>query len=339
LEKSARPSTIAEEFSQNLRSQNAKNKVIGIAPIIVLVVLMVFFVIVQPTFLSFDNIRALLNQLAIPLILALGLTFVVIMGSIDLSLEGVMGFSAALISILVASDKFPEPDLSWGGLVISVLACGAFGLLSGFIHVKAKLPSFMVTLAISNVAAGLGMLSYQGVPAFIKFDGLKDLVNGDIGGIIPFTFLVGAAVFLVMLIIQKYTSFGRYIYAIGDNEMIPRVSGVNVDRVKIMAFVLAGLCIGIAGVLSCGKLGRGTILSGQNQLFPALTAVVVGGTALSGGKGGMVNSLIGALIVTVLQNGLILMGVEPTIQTGIQGAIILAAVAVTVYRGRRVITK
>ncbi len=125
----------------------------------------------------------------------------------------------------------------------------------------------MVTLAMSSVAAGAGMLSYQGIPAFLQYDFLKTLVNGDIAGMVPYTFLVGIVVFLIMFVIQRYTAYGRYIYSIGDNETIPKVSGISIDKVKIISFVLAGLCVGVAGVLSAGKLGRGTIPPGKTSCF------------------------------------------------------------------------
>ena len=338
MQKGNQKMTIAEEFSQKMKAQNAKSKVIQIAPVIVLIALMIFFMALEPSFLSAGNIRALLNQLSIPLILALGLTFVVLMGSIDLSVDGVMGLAASLVSLLILNDK-NVVDLGFFGLILTIMVTGAIGLLSGFIHVKGRIPSFMVTFAMSSIAAGIGILSYQGIPANIEYPLIKEIANNDIGGLVPITFLVALGVFVITFIIQRYTSHGRYIYAIGQNENIPRVSGVNVDKVKILTFMLAGILIGVAGILSAGKLARGTILSGQNQLFPALTAVVVGGTSLSGGKGSVVNTLLGAAIVTVLQNGLFMLGVEPEIQTGVQGLIILAAVALSVTRGRKQVVK
>lgn len=330
--------TIEGELAQNLKAQNQKNKIIQIVPIIVLIGLILFFVAMQPSFLSASNIRSLLNQLAIPLILALGITFVILMGSIDLSIEGVMGMAASFVALFVTSDKMIA-DLGVGGMILPVVLCGAIGGLSGLIHVKGKIPSFMVTFAMSSIAGGLGLLSYQGVPANISYEPLKTIANGDMGGVVPYTFIIAMAVFVIMLVIQRWTSFGRYVYAVGDNEMIPRLMGVKVDKVKIMAFVLSGLCIGLAGIIGAGKISRGTIAIGSDQLFPAMTAVVVGGTSLSGGKGGVVNTLLGAVIVTILQNGLIMLGVDSMIQKGIQGLIILGAVAMTVAGARRQVDK
>ena len=122
--------------------------------------------------------------------------------------------------------------------------------------------------------------------------------------------------FVVALILQKYTPFGRYVYAIGDNEQVPKMAGINVNKVKIQAFIWSGICIGIAGVLMLALLGRGDVTMGKGSLFPALTAVVVGGTATSGGRGGVVNTLIGALIMTVLRSGLIMFGVNQYLLVG-----------------------
>ena len=140
-------------------------------------------------------------------------------------------------------------------------------------------------------------------------------------------------------IIQEKTAFGRCLFAVGANEKIPKMSGVNVERVKILAFVWAGLCIGLAGVIGAARLGQGTILVGRNNLFPTMTAVVVGGTLFSGGKGGVLNTLFGVLIVTVLNNGLVLLGIQAELQKGIQGMVIVIAVVASVMRSRKLISK
>ena len=160
----------------------------------------------------------------------------------------------------------------------------------------------------------------------------------DIGPAPAITY-IAIAVFVVALILQKYTPFGRYVYAIGDNEQVPKMAGINVNKVKIQAFIWSGICIGIAGVLMLALLGRGDVTMGKGQLFPALTAVVVGGTAMSGGRGGVVNTLIGALIMTVLRSGLIMFGVNQYLLVGVQGVIILIAVAASVARGKKIINK
>jgi ribose transport system permease protein len=139
--------------------------------------------------------------------------------------------------------------------------------------------------------------------------------------------------------VQEYTAFGRHIYAVGTDETIPKAVGVNVNRVKIKVFTLAGFCFGVAGVVGAIRLGQGQAAIGTGLMFPAQAAVVIGGTALTGGKGGVVNTVVGTLIMTVLENGLTMLGVNPYIKTGIQGVIILIAVILTIKHAATVISK
>lgn len=329
--------SIAEEFTLKIKTEKRKAKAIKIAPIIVLLVLIAFFGIINVEFLSISNLLTILKQLSIPLILALGLTFVILMGSIDLSVDGVMALTGCLASILILNSK-TSIDLGMPGVVI-VLAVGALaGLVTGLITVKARLPSFMVSFGISSIAAGFALLCYKGIPATINHPVFISLNMGSFLGL-PLLTWVALVVFIAAYILQEYTAFGRYIYAIGDNESILRQTGINVERIKILVFTWSGFCIGLAGVVGLARAGRGDLLIGKGNLFTAITAVVLGGTVLSGGKGGVVNTLLGALIVTVIQNGLILMGVNPYIQAGIQGIIIVSAVALSVTRGKKVFTK
>lgn len=337
LENSNTSLSIAEEFSLRIRSERRKAGIIKIAPIIVLFVLIAVFGIINVEFLSLSNLLIILKQLSIPLILALGLTFVILIGSIDLSIEGVMALSGCLASIIILNSK-TAIDLGVLGIII-VLAIGTLsGLVTGVLHVKAKLPSFMVSFGISSIAAGFALLCYKGVPATIKHPVFVSL-NKDYFLGLPLLTWIALAVFIIAYILQEYTAFGRYIFAIGDNESIPRQTGINVERIKILVFMWSGFCIGLAGLIGLARSGRGDLLIGKGNLFTAITAVVLGGTILSGGKGGVINTLLGALIVTVIQNGLILMGVNPYIQSAVQGIIIVTAVALSVTRGKKVIIK
>lgn len=329
---------IRNEYAQKQQAQQKREAATRIFPVVIMVALFVIFSILQPSFLSATNIRSLLNQLAIPMILAMGITFVILMGSIDLSIDGTMGMAAAFVALFALSDIMIV-NLGVFGLILPVIFCGAIGYLNGLIHVKCKIPTFMVTFAMSSIAGGIGLLSYKGVPGNIKFQLLKTISTGDIGGFVPYIFIISIAVFFILFILQRWTSFGRYLFAIGDNESIAQQSGINVDKIKMIAFAVSGCCIGLAGVLGAGKIARGTVAVGTDQLFPALTAVVLGGTSLSGGKGGVVNTLMGAITVTVLQNGLIMLGVDSTVQKAIQGVIILAAVALTTFSNVKQVTK
>ncbi len=329
--------TIAEQFAYKIQQERKKSKIVQYAPILILVILIAIFSIAAEGFFSESNLVAILTQLAVPLVLAIGATFVIIMGSIDLSVDGMMAFCGCVASILIANTK-NTLNLGVWGVFIAIGVGAAFGFLAGFLYVKLRIPSFMVTFGLTNVGAGLAVLSYGLEPATVVDEGFRNLALVNIGPA-PIITYIALGVFVVALILQKYTPFGRYVFAIGDNEQVPKMAGVNVNRVKILAFVWSGICIGIAGVLVLALLGRGDITMGKGQLFPALTAVVVGGTAMSGGRGGVVNTLIGAFIMTVLRNGLIMFGVSQYMLVGVQGAIILIAVAASVARGKKIINK
>ncbi len=259
------------------------------------------------------------------------------MGSIDLSIEGVLGFVGSIVTLMVLNTK---TDLNMGvwAMLISIIAGAIIGFITGIIHVKVKLPSFMVTFAISSIMSGFAVLSYRGEPAMVQDPMFENIIQASFLGI-PVISFSALFMFLIAYLLQNYTAFGRHIYAIGDNENVLRNTGVKIDRVKILAFLFSGFCIGVAGVIGALRIGRGEVLIGRGTLFPSITAVVVGGTALSGGKGGVVNTLVGALIVVVIQNALILLGVNPYIQGAVQGLIIILAVAFSVVRGRKVIIK
>ncbi len=335
---SSATATITEEFVAKIRRDNQRDKIMRYAPILVLVAMMIVFsIICGQDFASASNLVAILNQLAIPLLVAIGLTFVIMIGSIDLSINGTVGMSASLLGVFVLNSQ-TTLDLGFFGIILAVLSSVIVGLLIGLIHVHLKIPSFMVSFAFMYICKGIGLLSYSGMPPSLRDPILVEVPKMDFVGIPAITW-VALLVLLVCIFIQEYTAFGRYIYAVGTDETILRSVGVSASRVKILVFTLAGLCFGIAGVLSCIRLGQGQVMVGDGLMFPAQAAVVVGGTSLSGGKGGVVNTIVGVLIMTVLANGLVLMGTNPYIKTGIEGVIILVAVALTVARGAKIISK
>lgn len=336
-EKNVTSLSIAEEFQSKIKEDNRKAKIIQWAPAIILAALIIFFGITAQGFISITNLGNILNQLATPLIVSLGLTFVIIMGSIDLSVEGIMGMVGSIVSLLVLNNK-TTMNLGILGIAISLMIGAFAGFITGTIHVKARIPSFMVSFGMSSIGAGIGLLSYGAIPATIQDPIFLTISSGSFLGI-PLITWMAVVVLLIAYVLQEYTSFGRYVFAIGQNESILKSVGINVDRVKILVFIWSGFCVGLAGIIGAARLMRGVVLVGSNSLFPSITAVVVGGTALTGGKGGVLNTLLGAFIVTVLQNGLILIGVNPYIQTGINGMIIVAAVALSVAHGKKVIIK
>lgn len=332
-----RPLTIAEEFSRKIIQERKKNKITQFAPSIVLLFIFLFASVVVPGFFSLTNTVNLLNQIAIPLVLATGLTNVIIIGSIDLSLEGVMGFAGSIVTLLVLNNK-NSLNLGLFGIALTILIGTAIGALTGFLHVKLKIPSFIITFGMGSVVTGFGIMSYRGQPANVTYPLFHQLTQGSFLGI-PYLSLLAVVVFLIGCFLQRYTAFGRAVYAIGDNENIVRANGINADLVKIKVFAWAACCSSIAGVFGAIRLNRGEVIIGKANLFTTITSLVVGGASLSGGRGGMFQSLIGVIIVTVVQNCMILIGVDPYIQEAIKGIIIIIAVALSVQRGKKVFVK
>lgn len=330
--------SITEEFAEKVRNENRKDRMMKLAPVFVLIALVVVFTIsCGPTFIGGQNLLNILNQMALPLVVALGLTFVIMLGSIDLSIDGSVGMAGSLFACLVLNSEFGT-NLGFFGAVIAVGVSMLCGLAIGLCHVYLKIPSFMASFAFMYICKGIGMVSYQGHPPTIQDPVITAIPTTQFIGI-PVITWIAIAMFLLCYFIQERTAFGRHIYAVGTNESIPRSVGVSVEKVKIGVFTLAGFLFGVAGVIGAIRLGQGQIAIGTGKMFPAQAAVVVGGTALAGGKGGVTNTIVGVLIMTVLDNGLLMLGVNPNIRTGIQGIIILVSVILTVARGPKVISK
>lgn len=329
--------TVAEEFTEKIASERKKNEIIGLGPLLMLVALAVIMSIFVEGFFTWNNLIGMLDQFASPLVLAMGLTFVLILGSIDLSVEGVMGFAGSIVALLVLNTKNSN-NLGIWGVVIAIVIGTLFGMISGLLHVKLKIPSFMVTFGMSSIAAGFGILSYRGRPATINDPAFAQIAQGTFLGI-PLLTWFALVIFAITFIIQQFTAFGRHIYAIGENEGIVRATGINVDRVKVLVFIWAAFCSSVAGIFGAIKLNIGQVIIGNGFQFYTITAVVVGGTSLVGGSGGVVQSLIGVAIVTLVQDCMILLGVNPYVQPAIQSLIIIAAVSLTVVRGKKLIIK
>ncbi|MDO4270159.1 MAG: ABC transporter permease [Eubacteriales bacterium] len=335
--KNASAASVADQFVQKIERQNRKDKIIQLVPVCVLVGLFVIFSIAAPGFASIENVITMLGQTATPLAISLGITFVILIGCIDLSVDGVMSLGGCAVSMLVMN-TMNSMNLGVFGIVLTIGIGALIGFLIGLIHVKARIPSFMVSFGFSGIAMGAATAITGAVAPNIMDEGFRNLALRSFLGI-PYIAWISFIMFAVAYILQEYTAFGRYLFAIGNDESIPKMTGVNITAVKLKAFIWSGAMISLAGVLGAARLGMGTVLIGKNNLFPAMTAVVLGGTALTGGKGGVLNTLLGVLIVTELNNGLVLLGVSPDIQTGIQSVIILAAVALSSVRGRRVVSK
>lgn len=308
-----------------------------LVPVIVLVALCVLITAANPRFLTWLNLVRIAASAAVPLILSLGLTVVVLLGSIDLSIEGTMAIGSIVLSLLVANDVTGF-RLGWLALPITLAATALVGAVNGWVHVWFRIPSFMVTLGSWFIGLGVAAVVLGGGTVRILDPQIRSLALARFVGL-PWLIWVAVGALVSAWMIQNYTRLGRHMYAVGGDENLAALSGIRIRRVKVAAFALAGAFYGLASVLSVAQLGQANALSGEGRLFTTVTAVVVGGTSLSGGIGGPLSSLVGVLIVVVLANGMILIGVSPYLQTTIQGLMIIVAMAIGLDRRRMGIVK
>ncbi len=307
------------------------------APVLVLVALCVLIGLINPSFLSARNLVRVANTGAIPLILGLGVTFVIIMGSIDLSIEGVVAFGAVILSLVVLNGANAN-DFGLLGALLVILLGALLGLINGVIHVALRIPSFMATLGMWFVGVGVANAILGGVTVRINDQTIRALALERLWGM-PIAVWVALVALGIAYVIQNHTRLGRHIYAIGGGEDLAALSGINVRRCRIAVFTIAGTFYGLGGIIAAAQQGAGFALIGQGRLFTTITAVVVGGTALMGGSGGVLQTLVGVLIVMVLSNGMVLMGISPYVQQVVQGVLIIIAVALSVDRARLGINK
>jgi len=309
----------------------------ALAPIGVFALLCLVIALFSPNFLSVSNSIRIANAAAIPMVLVMGATFVILMGSIDLSIEGVVALTAVVTAALVVNDHTPA-DIGLFVVPVAMLAGGLIGAVSGATHVYLRVPSFMATLGIGFICVGIATATLGGFPVRIADPGFRALTLGRTFGL-PHGVWIAIAAIIAAYIIQQRTRIGRWVYAIGTDEITARQSGVPVERTRVLVFTLAGIFSGLAGSMSAAQLGQGHALIASGRLFTAITAVVVGGTSLVGGTGSVLNSVIGVLIVIVLTNGMVLMGVPPFVQQGVQGLLIIVAVSLALDRRQLTVVK
>lgn len=313
------------------------------APLLSLLALCLLLALLSPRFLTLRNFIGIANEAAPILVIAMGTTFVIILGSIDLSVEGIVAVTGVAI-VLLARNDFNANDYGWLGVLLSILLASGMGFVNGLVHTRLRIPSFMATLAMQYVGLGLATLLLAGNFAQMRDPQIRGLVLNrfpDVEGTpgVPYGTWLAILIMVVAYVIQRYTKIGRYMHAIGGGEDLAALSGVRINRYKLIIFTLAGLFAGLGSLVRAAQVGMAQPAIGAGMLFTSITGVVVGGTALSGGEGGVLNTLVGVLIVTVLHNGMILLGVNPYIQQAIQGLIIVVAVTLTINRARLKIIK
>ena len=303
-----------------------------------LIVLAVGFSMASPYFRTFDNLVGILLATAVNGVLALGVTFVIITGGIDLSVGTVMTFSAVMTGVLITNWHLPIPI----GILGGILAGSTAGLVNGLMISRMKIPPFIATLGMLYATKGLSLVISELKPIYFNdTPAFREMAMGSIfGKIIPgfnipnaVLVLFGAAI--VASLILSRTILGRYTYALGSNEEATRLSGVNVASWKTAVYTLCGFFAGLAGVLISARLNSAQPALGAGYELDAIAAVVIGGTSLSGGEGSILGTVIGAFVISILTNGLRILSVPQEWQMVVTGGIVVMAVYLDILRRKR----
>ena len=302
-----------------------------------LIVIYVFFSVASPYFFTYGNFTAILFSTVVIGTLAVGTTFVIITGGIDLSIGTGMALCAVMSGVFIVKLDLPIAV----GLLGTVLFGGLMGLVNGINIAILRIPPFIATLAMMLVAEGLALVLSGSAPIYFSED--PSYTKISTGNLIPGVKFPNAVVVLIVVaiiaaVLLTKTLLGRYTYSIGSNEEATALSGIDVRRWKIVIYTFAGLFIGLAGIMISARLGSAQPATGMGYELQAIAAVVIGGTSLSGGKGSIVGTLIGALIISTLNNGLQIMSIPQEWQNVILGVVILGAVYADMARKRSVRT-
>ncbi|GAB1534472.1 ribose ABC transporter permease [Geovibrio sp. ADMFC3] len=301
-----------------------KEFLIRFRPLLGLLILAVIVSLLSPRFLTLSNILNVLRQTSINAVMAAGMTFVILTGGIDLSVGSILAICGAVAAFMIANGFDPYISIATTLLLGTVL--GAF---AGVIITKGKVQPFIATLVAMTLLRGATLVFTDGRPISTGFDEASDIFSwfgtGYILGV-PVPVFIMLLVFAVSYYILKYTRFGRYVYAVGGNEEASRLSGVRVNRVKTAVYAISGLLSALAGIIITARLSSAQPTAGAGYELDAIAAVVLGGTSLAGGVGTIFGTLIGALIIGILNNALNLMNVSSYYQMIAKGAVILIAV-------------
>jgi ribose transport system permease protein len=314
-----------------------KDQLRNIAPFVTLIFLCVVFSLASPSFLTLDNLANILRQVSITAIIATGLTFVILTSEIDLSVASVANAAGILVAFFTAQEAFvninnlPLP----GGLAILLALLGAvlLGCITAFGVTKIGIPSFIMTLAMLQIGAGVSAMLVRGQIAYAVPSWIKTLGSGYLGPV-PLIVVVAAVFLLVGHVVLTYTRFGRYIYMVGGNREAAEYSGVNVRLILASVLIISAVCSGIAGMLGVAYFGSAQQNQFDDYLLDAIAAVVVGGTSLFGGQGGIGNTIVGLFVLGVLNNGLDHVDIDSFLKILIRGLILLLALVINVYAQR-----
>jgi ribose transport system permease protein len=317
----------------DLKSLIAAGWMRGAIPPALLVGLVLIIEIAAPGFLTGETLTLLLSNTAVLFILATGVTFVILIGGIDLSIQAVASLSSVILAQLL-------PRFGLGAFPIAIFAGLIFGILSGYVHVRLKVPSFVATLATGGVVAGIALWAAQGRAITIEEGGRANTawINDIIAGM-PTVVMIATVIGLLAFFALRYTRFGRHSLAVGAGEPAAMAAGINVERTKIIAFAVSGTLAAIAGAILAARLSSGSPNLANQLLLPAIAAVIVGGTAITGGLGGVARTAVGALIISIVRIGMTFVGINIFAENVVFGSVLILAVAITIDRSKIAIIK
>lgn len=317
-----------EDIKKSLLGSDTTQKLLAFAG---LILLLIVFSLASPNFFKIDNLVGILLATAVNGVLAIGTTFIIISGGIDLSIGTVMTFSAVMTGVFITMWKLPIPIGVAGGILTGALC----GFVNGITIAKMKLPPFVATLGVMMIAKGLALIISGMKPIYFNDTPIFSKISmGSVFGIPNAVLIFLGGAIIASLILSK-TVLGRYTFALGSNEEAARLSGIKVDSWKIVIYTLGGVFAGLAGVLIAARLNSAQPALGAGYELEAIAATVIGGTSLSGGDGTILGTIIGAFIMSVLINGLRILSVPQQWQTVFTGLIVILAVYMDIIRRRR----
>jgi ribose transport system permease protein len=293
-----------------------------------LILLSMLFASISPQFLTASNALNILRQISINAIIALGMTFVILTGGIDLSVGSVVAASGCA-TVIVLTQGAPL----WAGVLVGLAVGVVLGLINGVLIARAGLPPFIVTLAMLTIARGLAYVYTDGRPTIYDDPAFSEIGNGYIGPV-PVPVVITLVWFIVCAILLYRTRFGRHVYAIGGNREAARFSGIKIPQVITLVYVISGFSAALSGIILASRMSSGQPIAGQGFELDAIAAIVLGGTSLAGGKGKLSGTIIGALVIGVLNNGLNLIQVSFYYQLIIKGLVIVSAVYLDTVSGK-----
>ncbi len=311
-----------------------RNQMRNIAPFATLIALLVFFSLASPSFLTWGNMANILTQISITGIMAVGLTFVILCAEIDLSFAAIANATGIAVAYFTMQESYINvanvPMPGWAAIAMALLVCVMLGAINAFGLTVIGIPSFIMTLAMMQIGAGICALLVRGQILYAVPPAVTTLGSGSVAGI-PILVIVLAIFLLVGHVVLAHTRFGRYVYMVGGNREAAEYSGVNVKLVLAAVMVISAVCAGVAGMLGVAHFGSAQQNEFDGFLLDSIAAVVVGGTSLFGGRGGIGNTIVGLSVLGVLNNGLDHVQIDSFLKILIRGLILLIALIINVY--------